>query len=237
MAKRVGWIFSDAFSDAFVKFGLVDDPSIRLDADALLPDNATAIERELAALTGYVDEIDPALIETIWDAWRCPAGLLPWLAWAMSVDVWEDDWPEVARRQAIADSPEYHRRKGTLWAIEKLLALSGQGHELTEWFDRVPEGRRGTMSVHIEADLADVGAILRRIRPLVMAAKPKSRALFLGAGDVVEGAFVASLGLLVEELVEVEPYRFEPQDAESAFVAGLGLLVEELITVEAGTWP
>ena len=234
--KQVAPIFTSAFGPSFRRWGIIDS-TIGDDAADLVPSNASSIERDMAALTAYVDQIDPAIVATIWDAWRCPTVLLPWLAWALSVDIWDDAWTEIDKRQAIADSPEYHRRKGTLWAIERLLALDGQPYELTEWFDRVPQGRRGTLSVHIEADLDRIGGILKRIRPLLMTSKPKSRPFFLGSGDVIHGDIVIGGSVLIEEDIDVGPFSFSAESPEGTLVVGVGAIIEETTTIEAGTWP
>lgn len=199
----------------------------------LLPSNADVFERELAALSAELDAIDPIAIETIWDAWRCPAALLPWLAWALSVDVWDDSWAEPVKRQAIADSPDYHRIKGTVQAVTAALALANRPFELTEWFDQLPMGRRGTTRVFIETTLDDVPRILKDARPLVMSAKPKSRPIVFGAGELAIGSVVMGAGLLTEELVTVEPYALSGETFEFTPVLAAGLFLEELITVEA----
>jgi len=199
----------------------------------LLPDSATHFERELAALSAELDALDPVVIETLWDAWRCPAVLLPWLAWALSIDAWDDGWAEPVKRQAIADSPDYHRIKGTVQAVTSALALADRPFELTEWFDQVPMGRRGTSRVFIETTLDDVPRILKAVRPLVMSAKPKSRPIVFGAGELLTGEVVFGAGLLAEELVTVDPYALSGETFEFLPVLAAGLFLEELITVEA----
>lgn len=201
--------------------------------DALLPSNATPLERELARLSTPLAAINPAVIETIWDAWRCPSPLLPWLAWAMSVDHWDETWSEIAKRQSIADSPDYHRRKGTRAAVEALLTLGGAPFEIHEWHEVSPPGRRGTANIHIEAALADIAMILRKVRPLVMTSKPKSRAVFFGVGEKAAGGLSLGAAILEEQLVIVDPYAFIADAPEGVAVLSYGLLAEELITVEA----
>lgn len=201
---------------------------------SLLPSSSSALERELAALSARLDDIDPSVISTIWDAWRIPAHLLPWLAWALSVDFWDDAWPEVTKRQVCADSPAYHRIKGTRRAVEMALAYSGRDFVLTEWFDAVPMRRHGTAAAHIETeDYSEIGTILNRVRPLVMASKPKSRAVSLGAGPRVEGLFVISGGVLDETLTVVDPYAYTGENVEGAFVLAGGILIEEFTRIEA----
>lgn len=199
----------------------------------LLPDNAPAFLRDLASVSAQLELIDPSAIETIWDAWRCPAALLPWLAWALSIDVWEDGWAETIKRQAIADSPYYHRIKGSVRAVETALALAQRPYELTEWFDAIPVARRGTARIHVETTLDDVPRVLRAIRPLVLAAKPKTRAVAFGAGEMLPGSIVIGAGLLEESLTTVDSYAYGGEEIEAAFVVGAGLLTETLTIIEA----
>lgn len=101
----------------------------------LLPPNATAQE---TALEGSVERIGGAPVpnDTVWNPEVCPAALLPWLAWALSVDHWNPSWPESVKRQVIAASFDVHRIKGTIGALEKALqALDLDGMDVTEWFD------------------------------------------------------------------------------------------------------
>lgn len=198
----------------------------------LLPDNSTPLEQELARLSVALDAIDPSVIETIWDAWRCPATLLPWLAWAVSVDVWDDAWPEPIKRQAVADSPYYHRIKGTVRAVRSALALADRPFSLTEWGDQIPLGRRGTARIFIETTLDDLGRVDSKIRPLVMAAKPKSRAVAFGAGEMAGGTLAVGGGLLEEIETTIEPYSYAGEDADGALVAGAAILTETLTTIE-----
>ncbi|MCO4053399.1 MAG: phage tail protein I [Bosea sp.] len=199
----------------------------------LAPPNATDLERELTRLSSRLDAIDPAVIEAIWDAWRCPAPLLPWLAWALSVDWWDDAWSEIQKRQAIADSPDYHRRKGTRSAVESIIALSGRAYEITEWFEQSPPGRRGTATVHVEAELGEILALSHRIRPLVMTSKPKSRAVFIGIGPRAPGSIVFGAGILDETITEISPYSYQGENADAGLTIGIGFLDETL--TEIGT--
>ncbi len=47
------------------------------------------------------------------DADRLPVDLLPYLAWALSVDRWDKDWPAERKIAVIQRSYWLHRRKGT----------------------------------------------------------------------------------------------------------------------------
>lgn len=93
--------------------------------DSLLPYNATAAERALEA-AGTV-AVSMPIPDGLRDPWRCPAPFLPWLAWSLSVDEWDPNWSEDAKRSTIAASIEVHRRKGTVWAMRRALVAAGLG--------------------------------------------------------------------------------------------------------------
>ncbi len=91
---------------------------------SLLPHNATHTERAIEAAT---DRPIPVLIGDLCNPATCPAALLPWLAWALSVDDWDPEWSEEVKRNVIAVSVEVHRRKGTVWAMRRALDAAGLG--------------------------------------------------------------------------------------------------------------
>jgi len=113
---------------------------------ALLPPNATDMERALVDVVGAALTV-PVQIETLWNPWTCPVPLLPWLAWAMSVPVWEDDWAEETKRQVIAASFETHRTKGTRAALLRALEPFGLTSEIVEWWEDGGSGQPFTFGL------------------------------------------------------------------------------------------
>jgi phage tail P2-like protein len=95
----------------------------------LLPPNATPQERALSLTTGRAVDVP---IKTLWSPHTCPTGVLPWLAWALSVDEWDATWPEQTQRNVIAASIEQHRRKGTIGALRAALQRLGYDVEIDE---------------------------------------------------------------------------------------------------------
>jgi phage tail P2-like protein len=95
----------------------------------LLPPNAAPQERALSLATGR-DIAVP--VKELWSPQTCPAGILPWLAWALSVDEWDPAWPEQTQRNTIAASIEQHRRKGTIGALRQALQRLGYEVEIDE---------------------------------------------------------------------------------------------------------
>lgn len=98
---------------------------------SLLPPNATQLERDIETVTARNTEL-PVPIRESWNAQTCPAHLLPWLAWALSVDNWSSDWTEQQQRDAVEESITIHRRKGTLGALKRALATLDIETEVSE---------------------------------------------------------------------------------------------------------
>lgn len=166
---------------------------------ALVPSNHRRREHALAEVLAPIRAIDTRPIEWVWDAWRCPAPLLPILAYALSVDFWDDNWDEVRRRRAIAESPAYHRRKGTRAAVETAAGYTARAFTIIEWWQFSPPARRGTFAVTLH--LNDAEPVMPApeqalLRHLITRAKPKSRAFTLLAGHVEALSFAVGVGLL-----------------------------------------
>ncbi|SNR22851.1 phage tail protein I [Paracoccus sediminis] len=95
--------------------------------DHLLPPNSTALERAASIAMSRLAEIDtPANL--MWDPDTIPLAYLPWLAWALSVDDWDPDWPEARRREVVRRSFDLHRIKGTQTSVKQALAMQGYGN-------------------------------------------------------------------------------------------------------------
>ncbi len=101
---------------------------------SLLPFNASELEKHLEATVCRASEV-PVPIDTLWNPQTCPESLLPWLAWALSVDTWDSTWPTTTKRQVISDSVQVHRSKGTLSAIRRVLAGLNIHAQISEWFE------------------------------------------------------------------------------------------------------
>lgn len=82
-------------------FGMGDDALAWQDRATLLPPNATKAERAMEAVPARIDDI-PASFRDLWNPRTCPINLLPWLAWAVSMDSWDASWPEHTKRARIA---------------------------------------------------------------------------------------------------------------------------------------
>ncbi|PIE13830.1 MAG: phage tail protein I [Rhodobacterales bacterium] len=165
----------------------------------LLPNNATDLERAAAeTIFKRLDEL-PLLIDALWTPAGCPVDLLPYLAWALSVDVWDDRWPEQVKRDVIAAAPQVHRKKGTLCAVETALMAIGVRSKVSEWWETVPADRRGTFEVTAYANhqILPGNVVLSeevqlQILRVIQSAKPKSRAFTFQVGAEFGSVLIAA---------------------------------------------
>jgi phage tail P2-like protein len=113
---------------------------------SILPPHLSELERDLDAAMARLAAIDIP-ISTLWNPHTCPVEVLPYLAWAMSVDTWRSHWAEDMKRQVILAAPDVHRTKGTRPAVEMALAALNVEVELKEWWEASPQGTPGTFEL------------------------------------------------------------------------------------------
>ena len=92
--------------------------------DVLLPPNRTAFETA-ADLTGARIDGLPVDLPKLVRPYEISAQHLPWLAWALSVDLWDAAWPEDKRRLLTARALAMHARKGTAASIAEHIRIMG----------------------------------------------------------------------------------------------------------------
>lgn len=116
----------------------------------LLPYNATDAERALANTIARITDI-PVIVREVWNPDTAPASVLPWLAWAFSVDDWDANWTDAQKRNVIKQSVYSQRIKGTIGAVTRQLAALGYTIQILEWWQKDPEGQPYTFDVYITA--------------------------------------------------------------------------------------
>ncbi|HHT0302245.1 TPA: phage tail protein I [Raoultella planticola] len=143
--------------------------------NSLLPSSSTAWLRSTEVATARLSAI-PVALRTLWTPTACPVDLLPYLAWALSVDRWDKSWPAAKKVAAIQLSYWLHRRKGTRAAVRRVIEDMGFSATFAEWFDVGDEP--GTF--RLEVDVHDAGITpktLDELNRLIGDAKPVSRHL------------------------------------------------------------
>jgi phage tail P2-like protein len=170
----------------------------------LLPPNATPEERALSMATARLGLPDTALgIDTLWHPWDCPEALLPWLAWALAVDVWDAEWDAATKRSVIAFSFALRRRAGTVWAVRE--ALKAAGYADARLMESPPAAHWAEFD--LEVDIGETEGIAPASIALLLrvlhTAKPVSRRLrtmrpVVNVADDVTMADVVSVSAALE---------------------------------------
>ncbi|WLG55489.1 phage tail protein I [Pseudomonas extremorientalis] len=114
----------------------------------LLPANSTPLERQAAQALAQIQRV-PVPLRQLCNPNTCPVDLLPYLAWAFSVDRWDSKWTETAKRAAIRSSHYVHSRKGTIGALRRVVEPLGYLIEVLEWWQTTPNGVPGTFAIKV----------------------------------------------------------------------------------------
>ncbi len=172
----------------------------------LLPGNATDLERQAAEALAQIERV-PVPIRDLINPDRCPVALLPFLAWAFSVDRWDSRWPETAKRGAIRSSFFIHSRKGTIGALRRVVVPLGYLIEVIEWWQTEPKGVPGTFAIKV--GVSDEGIseeTYQELTWLIDDARPVSRHLTgLAISLETSGAFYIAAGLYDGDELDVYP--------------------------------
>lgn len=135
----------------------------------ILPGNFSDLERDLDVALSRIEQVEIP-IAVLWDPWQCPVAVLPYLAWALSVDVWVSGWPDATKRRVVSEAISLHRVKGTRPAVEDALLSAGYTARLAEWFEY--GGARGTFRVECDIsqhptsdELITIARVVRNVKP------------------------------------------------------------------------
>ncbi|EPZ1177645.1 phage tail protein I [Klebsiella oxytoca] len=179
--------------------------------NSLLPPGSSALERRLAQACSGISDLNVPLRD-LWNPWKCPAKFLPYLAWAFSVDRWDEDWTETQKRQAIIDSFWLHQRKGTIAAVRRVIEDMGFSPSLTEWWQ--VDDPAGTFWLEIEVN--EVGLTsksLDELNRLINETKPVSRHVAqLAISTRVTGNVFVGATLYSGEIISIYPADYDAAD-------------------------
>ncbi|GHC34688.1 phage tail protein I [Kushneria pakistanensis] len=201
-------------------------------AKTILPPHLSELERELDEALSRIDTVEIP-IATLWDPWACPLIVLPYLAWALSVDVWRTHWSEQKKRQVVAASLDVHRAKGTRPAIRQALAAVNVDIELIEWWETEPRRQRGTF--RMRASVRDEG-VTEEMQDDLLAilndTKPLTRVLeqFDVMGEVRGGLYIGA-ATYCGDITAVYPPTPEDMTSSGALFIGAVIETRDITTV------
>lgn len=187
--------------------------------NSLLPLNGTELERAVEVASVELTEVP---LRTLYNPDTCPAHLLYQLAWAWSVDRWDENWPEAVKRSVIRSSFFIHSRKGTIGALRRVVEPFGYLIEVTEWWQTVPQGVPGTFALKV--GVADEGIseeTYQELTWLIDDARPVSRHM-TGLAISLETTGTLYLIASVYDGDELDVYPLQSVDIEVTGEIGRG---------------
>jgi phage tail P2-like protein len=190
-------------------------------AVSLLPRNASQLERLAAQALAQIQRT-PIPLRQLWNPMACPVDLLPYLAWAFSVDRWDSKWTEATKRAAIRSAYYIHSRKGTIGALRRVVEPLGYLIEVVEWFETIPEGVPGTFALKVGVlDTGITDEMYQELTFLIDDAKPRSRHL-TGLAISLETTGQHYLRAVIYEGDEITVYPPIQRDIEVTALIGRG---------------
>ena len=181
-------------------------------SNSLIATGSSVLEQRAAAACAVISDLSVPLRD-FWNPWRCPVKFLPYLAWAFSVDRWEETWSETEKRQAVSDAFWIHQRKGTVAAVRRVIETLGYSMTLQEWWTVAdPAG-----TFRLEIDLNDIGiteAMIKELERIIGDAKPVSRHISqLTLSVSTKGIANVGCAILDGEEITIYPAGYTPDES------------------------
>lgn len=197
---------------------------------SLLPRNATNLERQAAQALAQIQRV-PIPLRQLYSPDLCPVALLPYLAWAFSVDRWDSKWTEAAKRSAIRAAYYIHSRKGTIGSLRRVVEPLGYLIEVVEWWQTEPPGPRATFALKVGVlETGITEEMFQELAWLIDDARPLTRHL-TRLDIVLETQLDAFAGFAVYDGDEIDVYPWINPDID-VFVQGhdgvTNYLIDEL---------
>ncbi|HEB5251124.1 TPA: phage tail protein I [Klebsiella pneumoniae] len=172
---------------------------------------SSVLEQRAAEACAVISDLSVPLRD-LWTPWRCPVKFLPYLAWAFSVDRWEETWSETEKRQAVSEAFWIHQRKGTVAAVRRVIENLGYSMTLQEWWEVAdPAG-----TFRLEIDLNEMGiteSMIKELERIIGDAKPVSRHISqLTLSASVYGIAHIGAAVVDGEIITVYPPGYAPDD-------------------------
>ena len=170
---------------------------------------SSVLEQRAAEACAVISDLSVPLRD-LWNPWRCPVKFLPYLAWAFSVDRWEETWSETVKRQAVSDAFWIHQRKGTVAAVRRVIETLGYSITLQEWWTVAdPAG-----TFRLTVDLNDIGItepMIKELERIIGDAKPVSRHISqLTLSASAYGTAHIGAAMVDGEVITVYPQNYSP---------------------------
>ncbi|WP_392989636.1 phage tail protein I [Serratia ureilytica] len=173
--------------------------------NTLLPPHATSLMSRIEQASERATTM-PVPLRKLWDPDACPTALLPYLAWALSVDRWDPAWSDATKRAAIKQSYFIHRHKGTTAALRRAVEPLGYVIRVLEWWQSNEAPGTFRLDVGVE-ETGITEEMYHELERLIEDAKPVSRHLIgLSLNLDVSGPFYVGAATCHGDTLAVYPY-------------------------------
>ena len=198
--------------------------------NTLLPPGSSALERRLALTCSGISDLQVPLRD-LWNPATCPVRFLPYLAWAFSVDRWDESWAESTKRRVVQDAFYIHQHKGTISAVRRVVEPYGFLIRVLEWWQSGEQPGTFRLDIGVQDQGISEETYLELER-LISDAKPCSRHL-VGMSinlQTTGQAYVGASSYIGEEIT-VYPYFAETIISGGAIYDGAAVHIADTMRV------
>ena len=201
-------------------------------SDSLLPSNASKLDRAIEKVIEHCTQF-PVDVRDLWAPWRCPLELLPWLAWAYSVDTWNESWSEDTKRRVVDRSFEIHRYRATPYSIRQSLDTLDINTTVVEWWEQNGSGEPGTLLVNTFVSEQGIDMpLISAIDAQISKTKRGSQHFTLRTVLSSTSEQYVSCATCSASIATVEPYTVREINSEGSIKIGMGTISAAITTVE-----
>ncbi|OCQ54498.1 Phage tail protein P2_I [Photorhabdus australis subsp. thailandensis] len=196
--------------------------------DRLLPTGSTVLELAAAKACSQLQNIEVRRLRKLWNPDTCPSEFLPYLAWAWSVDRWDEYWPVNTKRDVIKNSMFLHKHKGTIGAVRRVVEPLGYLIQIKEWWENNETPGTFRLAIGVQENGITEETFLELER-LISDAKPVSRHLIgLSINLDVKGEFYCAATSYTGDDLTV--YQYLPDVITTSDNAPLGAAIHLIDT-------
>lgn len=201
-------------------------------SNSLLPPGSSALERRLAQACSGISGLNVPLRD-LWNPDTCPVNFLPYLAWAFSVDRWDESWAESVKCKVVKDAFYIHQHKGTISAIRCVVEPLGYLIRVIEWWKTNDEPGTFRLDVGV-LDTGITEEMYHELERVIADAKPCSRHL-IGLSITLDanGTMPVAVASYSGDELTVYPYTPELISVGGPVYSGAAVHLIDLMEVSA----
>lgn len=198
--------------------------------NTLLPPGSSALERRLALTCSGISDLQVPLRD-LWNPVTCPVRFLPYLAWAFSVDRWDESWAEGTKRRVVQDAFYIHQHKGTISAVRRVVEPFGFLIRVLEWWQSGEQPGTFRLDIGVQ-DQGITEETYLELERLISDAKPCSRHLVgMSINLQTSGPAYVGASSYIGEEITVYPYFAETIISGGAIYDGAAVHIADTMRV------